>query len=270
MPDLTPKQKRLLALAKAGGKDSDLLILDEIEALESKFDEKTDEITATFEKFVTSIETSFEKAIEEIKENVPNLDEVLKSIKGKDGEDSKVAGPKGDKGDSIIGPEGKSGAVGPMGPKPILGIDYEAPKDGKDGESIVGPAGKDGSPDTAEQIVSKLESLEGNDRLNKSAINGLNEEFAKLAESNKGRQIYGPGKTRVLLLDLSSQLNGSLKTFTIGTHFGIIGVFGSSSPFAYRPVIDYNESGRDIVFTAELDATIALATGQTLVVQYLR
>lgn len=51
------------------------------------------------------------------------------------------------------------------------------PKDGKDGKNgldgIDGKQGKDGSPDSPVEIVSKLESLEGEDRLDASAIKNL-------------------------------------------------------------------------------------------------
>lgn len=86
----------------------------------------------------------------------------------------------------------------------------------------------------------------------------------------RGGNVYGPGKTKIILLDLSAQLDGSTKTFPIGTHFGIIGVFGSSTPFAFRPIIDYTESGQNIVFASGIDAASMLASGQTLVIQYLK
>jgi hypothetical protein len=75
---------------------------------------------------------------------------------------SVISGPKGDPGapgESVVGPRGATGKQGPIGPA--------GPK-GKDGE-----AGKDGSPDTPEIIRGKLESLAGEDRLDKSAIRGL-------------------------------------------------------------------------------------------------
>lgn len=99
---------------------------------------------------------------------------------GADGEDGKIGppGPKGEKGDK--------------GDKPIAGIDYPIPLNGKDGkdadeskiidavtkkipkpkdgytpikgvdyfDGIDGAPGKDGSPDTANQIVEKLNTLE--------------------------------------------------------------------------------------------------------------
>lgn len=54
----------------------------------------------------------------------------------------------------------------------ISGLTGEA---GKDGMSIIGPAGKDGSPDTPKQVRDKLESLRGEERLDKSAIKGLDD-----------------------------------------------------------------------------------------------
>ena len=122
-----------------------------------------------------------------------------------------------------------------------------------------------------EQIRDKLEELTGEDRLDKSAIKGLAEEIKKLSDRwEAGRPIFGPGKTKVYLKDLSASLDGATKTFFIGTHFGISGVFGSSSPFVFRPTIDYIESGKNIVFDASIDATLSLAGGQSLIVQYLK
>lgn len=80
---------------------------------------------------------------------------------------------KGEKGDSIQGPQG------PVGPKPRAGIDYTIPKEGppgKDGLSIKGDSGKDGSPDTPEQVVSKVNRAET--KIKKSRIDGLEEQFA--------------------------------------------------------------------------------------------
>lgn len=249
--NLTPKQKKVLDLASKGGTDKDLLILEEIEALEAKFEAQTKEL-----------KNEFQEKVKEIKESVPNLDAVLASIRGKDGEagakgekgDKGEFGEKGDKGESIIGPQGEKGEQGEMGLR-----------------GNPGPPGRDGSPDTPIQIAEKLETLTGKDRLDKSAIDGLEEELKSLSiKFNEARPMFGPGKTKVYLLDLSSSLDGSTKTFPIGTHFGITGVWASSSPFAFRPIIDYVESGKNIVFTDAVDAEVSLASGQSLIVQYLK
>lgn len=86
-------------------------------------------------------------------------------IIGLDGEDG-VDGYTPIKGvDYFDGQDGES-IVGPPGPKPIAGVDYPIPKNGEDGYTPVkevdyfdGKAGKDGSPDTAEEIVAKINSV---------------------------------------------------------------------------------------------------------------
>lgn len=65
-------------------------------------------------------------------------------------------------------------------------------KDGIDGvNGKDGIDGKDGSPDTALQIVSKLESLEGEDRLDVSAIKGLESIFKKTTQIAKDFAVGG-------------------------------------------------------------------------------
>lgn len=145
------------------------------------------------------------------------------------------------------------------------------PENGKDGmPGKDGENGKDGSPDTPEEIRNKLESLEGDDRLDKSAIRGLEEALKTLEAVPAPKSVGGSGKTRVLVKDISASLDGATKSFFVGNHLGIIGVYGSSSPFIFRPVIDYNETGKNIVFTDAVEAAISLAQGQSLIVQYLK
>lgn len=64
-------------------------------------------------------------------------------------------GEKGVQGDA--GPMGPAGASGPAGPAGRDGLDGMDGRDGKDGRD--GRDGKDGSPDTAQQIVAKINSL---------------------------------------------------------------------------------------------------------------
>ena len=88
-----------------------------------------------------------------------------------------------------------------MGERGYDGKDGKDGRDGKDGKSIVGPAGKDGSdgidgkdgsPDMAEDIRNKLELLQGDERLNKSAIKGLEEELKRI-EAIRGTSRVGGG-----------------------------------------------------------------------------
>ena len=122
---------------------------------------------------------AIEKSSEDMKKVVSVL-EVVNEFLPKIGFLKGEKGDKGDKGDR--GDAGRDGRDGIDGKTPQLGVDFVVPKDGRDGrdgkdavvdyELIVdtisktipkpkdGKPGKDGSPDTGEQIVSKLRSLE--------------------------------------------------------------------------------------------------------------
>ena len=138
----------------------------------------------------------------------------------------------------IQGDKGDRGEKGESGKDGARGRDGENGKDGKNGKD--GRDGKDG--------------LQGKDGV-----------------SGNPTTIFGGRKQRVWIIDLSAQLNGVLKTFTLGTHYGIISVQSSSAPFgAFRETIDYSEVGRTIVFTSSVDAAISLASGQSLIVKVLK
>ena len=98
----------------------------------------------------------------------------LEQIKGEKGDkgDTGEKGEKGDKGDA--GEKGAKGDKGDEGPQGIPGVDG---RDGLDG--LNGKDGKDGSPDTAEEIKKKLESLVKENRLDASAIKGLEDKVGK-------------------------------------------------------------------------------------------
>lgn len=170
--------------------------------------------------------------------------------------DAKLAQVK----DGEQGPQGEKGEKGDKGEKGERGATFIAMR-GKQGEQ--GIPGKDGSPDTPAQIRDKLEVLEGDDRLDKSAIKGL-DEIEKAAN-----RVQTPAKAyRIYLADCTSQCDGNNKTFTVGgTHFGIVGVYGTQFPLIYRPGIDYTETSRGFVLTAEVSAP---AAGQTLTAQFLK
>ena len=132
------------------------------------------------------------------------------------------------------------------GVTPVKGIDYF---DGADGKSIAGLPGKDGKD------------------IDESRIEALEEKIKKL-ESQKVVK-FGGGSGNVNLVqyvDLSAELNGVKKTFHLGYHFGVVAVIGSSTPYIFRPTVDYKESGLNIVFDTAIDAAVSLATGQSLLV----
>jgi hypothetical protein len=68
------------------------------------------------------------------------------------------------------------GKDGTDGKTPIPGVDFPLPKDGadgKDGIGLPGLDGKDGSPDTPIEVRDKLQTLQGDERLDVNAIKGL-------------------------------------------------------------------------------------------------
>jgi len=129
-------------------------------------------------------------------------------------------------------------------------------------------------PKLGEPIRDALELLQDDNRLDKSAIKGLDELLKKL-EKKIGSAIYvgGGGSTGgkiVKAYDLTSSLNGALKTFSLPAFWRVISVHSSSFPYVFRPTIDYttDASAMTITFTSEIDETTTLATGQTLLVEY--
>jgi len=149
---LTKKQKnrlRRLALVTQEGEKG---LIKEINLLED-----------TMEAEIESIKTTAQQAL-----NVAETTSKTE-IRGEDGKDGEI-GPQGERG--VDGRDGKDGLDGKDGTNGLDGVN------GKDG--IDGKDGKDGSPDTPKQIKEKLESLEGDERLDKKAIKGLDEEVSRL------------------------------------------------------------------------------------------
>jgi len=78
-----------------------------------------------------------------------------------------------------------------------------------------------------------------------------------LKDGKKG----GSGLT-VNYSDLSSQCDGSNKTFTVPYHSRAIALLGTQFPIVYRPTTDYTISGTNLTLTAEVNGP---ENGQTLV-----
>jgi hypothetical protein len=188
-------------------------------------------------------------------------------------------GDKGERGESIVGPMGPYGLKGDTGEKGKDGVNGKDGKDGKDGK-------------TPEIDYNKIEKgmfgkiIEESQKLRK-ALTKKEKEFEKellnkvaIMIHNADRIGGGMGRQTVLDLilensagslirdDLSSQCNGSDKTFTLTEPYksGTIQLFYTSFPFFYRPVIDFTEDdNRHITLTSEVGSP---QTGQTLIAIY--
>ena len=152
---ITPQEeKKLMRLAKMVD-SKEVATLEEFDALDSK----VEELSSKLDENVLVTQDALESISEELKKKLES--ELVLEI-----DREELKGDKGDKGDR--GEAGKDGKDG------INGKDGKNGLDGRDGvDGVDGLNGKDGSPDTASQIVDKLESLKGEDRLDKKAIKGL-------------------------------------------------------------------------------------------------
>lgn len=167
--ELTKKEKRLVDLAKSGGTDKELVVLDAIDELETKFDDKTAEI-----------QQSFKDTVKDIKDSAPDLNKILDSVRGKD---SIVPGPKGEKGDSIKGDPGADYVLTEQDKKeiaatikvPVVEKVIEKTEVIKEIPIVTNEIKEVAVADMAEDIRNKLELLSGDERLDKSAIKGLDE-----------------------------------------------------------------------------------------------
>lgn len=166
----------------------------------------------------------------------------------------KVKIKKGDKGDK--GERGEQGLPGRDG------IDGKDGRDGVDGKNGEDGNIKDLSP---EEVRDLLELLQGDDRLDKSAIKGLDEELKRLSAIKGGFSGGIVGRDIIKDIDISGDLDGVTKTFNIPTVWNIISVHLSSFPHALRKTTDFTYTPTSITFTSEIDAATSLATGQTCV-----
>lgn len=153
-------------------------------------------------------------------------------------------------------------------------------KDGEDGmdadeEKIVAdvlaklPPPKELAPETPESVRDKLETLEGDERLDKKYIKGLQEEIDKLRkEIRSNTPISGGTGHMVKAYDLSSQLNGVTTTFNLPAMWRVISVHLSSVPNILRETVDYTWTPTSITFTAQIEPSTTLASGQTCIITY--
>lgn len=117
-----------------------------------------DDLVETVEKIPAFVVKKVKESEEKTIKNLKKLDEKISKVKT-------IQGKQGEKGDTVNGKDGYT---------PIKGLDYFD--------------GKDGSPDTPTEIKTKLESLQGDDRLDASAIKGsenalTNEHFNEILKA---------------------------------------------------------------------------------------
>ena len=198
--------------------------------------------TMTMAQFRSAFKSVVEHILQFEKRMIEKIDSKIRGVDGKDGSN------------------GKNGRDG-----------YDG-KDGRDGErgfpGIPGAVGPAGAPDTGEQITRKINHDKSDLLIRKGKVEGLDEieKMARTADANS-RSFMNTG-SYVYAQDISDQLNGVLKTFTLVSNAKVILAFGSSAPGVFRPTTDYTTTGSTITFTSEIAAASTLATGQTVIILY--
>lgn len=191
--------------------------------------QKQDLLTLTaqlFHKKLSDLETALNSSLEEARESIDSLrkevDEKIEDIKQdipKLSDEKLVNLMRPLIPNPVPGEKGAPGEPGKDGYTPRKNVDYFDGKDGKDGESIVGPPGepgKNGSPDAPEQIRDKLETLKGEERLDKKFIQGIEELEDKLQKATETQTTKVVGGFRMPRYDrFSFTGDGSTTQFTL-------------------------------------------------------
>jgi len=117
--------------------------------------------------------------------------------------------------------------------------------------------------ETAEEHRDKLEELEGEERLDKDAIKGLEDMFEELnSKLNRVAEVRsGPNANAIQSDDLTSQLDGENRTFNVSRHRIPLALRGSQFPFEYRFTVDYTTANKTLILTDEVAPP---ESGQTL------
>lgn len=167
-------------------------------------------------------------------------------------------GPRGDKGDKgDRGPQGERGPAGPRGSQGPQGEQGPRGEKGDPGEitdfAAYGAATRDG-----------LELLQGDARLDKSAVKGIDELEGQLKEI-ASRPSGGHGMRKVPIVKrvaLTSQVNGSARTFTLPKDtVQVLGLWSTEFPLTFDDA-DWTLAGNQLTLASAITTPSA---GQTLV-----
>ncbi len=205
------KQQDIIILAEKGGQDSGLFLLDKIHDLQEEL-----------ENSINEIREKLDSAIEEIKENTPDLNKVLESVRGQPGKDSDIPGPKGDsikgdKGDDYILTEKDKKEIAQKIDVPIVEKIIEKTEIIKEQPIITNEITNEikevAKYEKPEQIRDKLETLKKDERLDVSAIKGLEEKIKEIPE-RPTMTVFG-GRKPPRFVKFSFVGDGSTTAFTL-------------------------------------------------------
>lgn len=186
-----------------------------------------------------------------------------------------VKGDKGEKGD-----RGEQGERGEQGPTGVAG---ETPNIDKVANLVQSRINLEKIAKETATLVKKDSPDEMVEKINKSkkkiSWKQLKDvpEFAEPDTMNQVGYVGGGGMGDPNLLfnidNISSQLDGATKTFTIKPNRIVWDIRSSSAPWVFVPTTDYVISGgsrETLTFTSEIDAANSLRAGQTIIVLSIR
>jgi len=127
-------------------------------------------------------------------------------------------------------------------------------------------------PKLGERIRDALELLNGDERLDISAIKGLKELLRKIeksigSSSGQPNTVAMSRQNLIAYYDLTDQTDGTTKSFNIPGHYQVLEVKSSQFPITYRPLVDWTVDGTVLTLTDEVSAP---ETGQTLYIIYIQ
>jgi hypothetical protein len=222
-----------------------------------KDDLVTTEEFSSFVKVITDFLKDMRSEMDELRDFIRNKNILLKEISDLKGGAEKTFLEVRKNTDEIVNNLKNRLTSLKDGYTPVKGKDY---RDGRDADErrVAGLV--------ASKIRKELDLLlELEDDINE--LKKLNYEVEEL--KRRPVQITGnTGRTLIREVDISSQLNGVLKTFNLGAFYRILTVDLSSFPHALRKTTDYtyDANAGTITFTSEIDAATSLASGQTCVI----
>lgn len=156
-------KKRIIDLAKAGGDDADLLLLESIEEIEEELESRVEEKLTPLRDEFSKIKEFTGDHIEQVRKVTQDI---LANVKGKDGADGR---------NGLDGINGKDGRDGSDGRDGLDGKDADV--DIEEISTMVLADVMSQLPEateiTPEEIIDKLESREDDDRLDAKAIKGI-------------------------------------------------------------------------------------------------
>ncbi len=189
-------------------------------AVASKFD--------SVDEKITTVDSKVNQVANDLKE--------IELTPGPQGEQG-IQGERGESGiDGEQGIQGLQGNPGKDGKNGIDGLDGKSGQPGKDG--IDGEDGIDGSPDTAEQVRDKLQSLKDEKRLDASAIKNLPTVVNNLPIIQSFAGVSGPSGVKDIVAG-----DNILVTKTDSGKYTIIGLATQTNPASPDTSVQFNDGG---------------------------